>query len=104
MIKINNDPIGEEIIKGILKAREDHIKELERQIEAMKEWIIQQTGVEITNRHLGIDEQEEKLIDGIPLTKQEMERLEHSSIILEQHANMFNYGRSVREEKMAESL
>lgn len=39
----------------------------------------------------------------IPLTQKELDQLEHSSIILTQYHDLFDYGRA-KEKKMAESL
>lgn len=98
------DPISEEIIKRILKTREDRIKELEDQISALKRWIKYNTDVEIEMD--GLVEEMDGLFpqSEVTLTKKEIEQLEYHSKLLEQHSNMFNYGRETRGEKMAESL
>ena len=96
----------EDVLKA-LEEKDKNIKALERQIDACLVWIKNYTGVTMTIEDIVKSEDMpiEKLKENA-LTKLEMAQLVYSSIVLEEHMNMFNYGRDVnaREEKMAESL
>ena len=87
-----------------------YIKELKKvnsEVQACLIWIKNYTGVTMTIEDIVKSEDEpiEELKENA-LTKLEMAQLVYSSVVLEEHMNMFNYGRdvNVREEKMAESL
>ena len=95
------DPISEQIIKDILKEKDTRIDSLERQIEALKEYIREETGTLVTNITTTDDEVHIEVEEKPIATPSELNQFEKTIEKYEKYANLFDYGRG---EKMAESL
>ena len=86
----------DEEIKRAIEERDEQIKGLEHQVEALKKYIRDRFGVDVDANDEGEIINEEEV-----MTSKEIEQMEYHSTLLEQQSYVFNYGRG---EVVAENL
>ena len=89
------DAISEEIIKNVIKGKDERIKELERQLESLNKWIEDHKNIcPFIESDIHKDNQQEDVMT--------TEESEYHIRKIEMYSDIFSYGRE--EKKMAESL